>query len=169
MSTADACAREAAWLATTNDSLPILLASAGGPWQNVQAYWPGARTAKMQTGIYVLRRRIVKPRFGGRRIMPGYEFWLKARWPVKTTTSPLAETEQQNFDNAIELLLQRVGGLPGDKTHLGRFLSAGEGLDGTARQGQYPVVEYGDPEVTIPLGLLRAEVFYPADDPEVIG
>lgn len=163
MSTADARAREAAWLATTGDSLPVLIAP-GGPWKNVQAGWPGARFAMEQTGIYVLRKRIAMPRFGGQRVMPGYAFWLKLCWPVRTTTSPLAETEQQNFDSAIDLLVTRVNGLPGDKTHGGRFLSAGETVH---PPGGYPDVTFADPEATIPQGWLRADVLYAADDPEI--
>lgn len=168
-STATAEAREAAWLATTNDTLPALLTSAGGPFQVVQAFWPGPKFAARQTGVYVDRRRTIMPRFGGRRIMPGYEFFLKVIWPVKTVNSPIAETEQQNLRNAIDLLLQRIDGLPGDKTHLGRFLSAGEGLEGTAVEGLYPVVDFADPEVTIPQGWLRCTVSYPANDVEQLG
>ena len=121
MSTADAVAREAAWLTTSNDSLPVLLAPAG-PWQVVQAYWPGAKFAAK-------------------------------------------ETEQQAFDNAIELLRQRVNDLPGDKTHGSRFLSAAETPPGT-----YLEVVFDDPEVTIPQGgWLRATATYPADDVEILG
>jgi hypothetical protein len=170
VTTADAVDREAAWLATTSDSLPALLTSAGGPWQVVQAYWPGARFAAKQTGVYVLRARLIMPRFGGRRIMPGYQFGLRLIWPVKTTTSPVAETEQRKLDAATNLLLQRIDGLPGDKSHGGRFLSAGEGLEGTAVQGLYPVVDFADPAVTIPQdGWLRAVISYPANDPEILG
>jgi hypothetical protein len=170
VTTATAVAREAAWLRTSGDTLPALLTSAGGPWQVVQGYWPGARFAAKQTGVYVLRHRLIMPRFGGRRIMPGYQFDLRAIWPVKTATSPVAETEQQNFDNAIDQLLQRIDGLPGDKSHGGRFLSAGEGLEGTAVQGLYPVVDFADPAVTIPQdGWLRAVISYPANDPEILG
>lgn len=170
MSTADAVQREAAWLATTSDSLPALLASAGGPFGIVQAYWPGAKFAARKTGIYVLRARIIMPRFGGRRIMPGYELQARLIWPVRKATAGMAEAEQQNLDNAIELLLQRVDGLPGDKTHGGRFLSAGEGLEGTATQGLYPVVTPADPAVTIPQhGWLQADCRYPANDPEILG
>src|SRR5947209_486587 len=121
MSTADACAREGAWLQTSGDGLPALLVTAGGPFQVVQAYWPGAKFAAKKTGVYVQRRRLIMPRFGGRRIMPGYEFFLKLVWPVKTAAAGMAEAEAQAFDSAIDLLLQRIDGFPGDKTHGGRF------------------------------------------------
>lgn len=165
MNTNTAVDREAAWLSAV-DSLPSLLVANGGPWKVVQAYWPGARFAKMQTGIYVLPGKIVTPRFGGQRIMPGYAHRLKLCWPItgKGAMSPLAETEQRNFANAIELLLERVNGLPGDKTHGGRFLSAGETVH---PPGGYPEVTHADPEVTIPQGWLRAEVLYGLDDSEV--
>lgn len=170
MSTSDACAREGAWLATSGDGLPALLTTAGGPFEIVQAYWPGAKFAGNKSAVYVQRTRTILPRFGGARIMPGFEFQLKAWWPVKVTTAGIAETEAQNFDNAIELLLQRIDGLPLDKTHGGRFLSAGEGLEGSAVQGLYPVVTYLDPEVTIPQSkALRAQIAYPANDREIFG
>jgi hypothetical protein len=170
VSTADQVARETAWLRTSGDTLPALLTSAGGPWQVVQAYWPGARFAAKQTGVYVLRHRLIMPRFGGRRIMPGTMFDLRLVWPVKTVNSPVAETEQANLDAACDLLLQRIDGLPGDKSHGGRFLSVGEAFEGTAVQGIYPVVDFADPEVTIPQGgWLRATVSYPANDFEQMG
>ena len=165
MSTADAVAREAAWLTTSNDSLPVLLAPAG-PWQVVQAYWPGAKFAAKKTGIYVQRRRAIVQRFGGRRLMPSHFFALKLVWPVRSASAEgIAETEQQAFDNAIELLRQRVNDLPGDKTHGSRFLSAAETPPGT-----YLEVVFDDPEVTIPQGgWLRATATYPADDVEILG
>ena len=165
MSTADAEAREVAWLTTSGDSLPALLASAGGPWQVVQAFWPGAKFPANKTGIYVQRRRTRVERFGGRRIMPKYEFFLKLVWPVKSTAAGIAETEAQNFSNAIELLRQRVSDLPGDKSHGSRFLAVAE-----APAGTFFDVDYADPEVTIPQQkALRATVTYPADDPEILG
>lgn len=165
MSTADAVARETAWL-TSVDTLPALLTTASGPFENVQAYWPGARRAKMQTAVYVLCQRKLTPRFGGRRIMPGYSFLLKACWPIRAT-SKIAETEQFALDAAIDLLLQRVDGLPGDKSHGGRFLSVGETVHPPG--GGYPEVAYADPEVTIPQGWLRADITYGADDFEIYG
>ena len=165
MTTADAVARETAWLSVTNDTLPALLASAGGPFQVVNGYWPGAKFAAMQTGVYVQRRKLAVPRFGGQRLMPHHWFALKVIWPVRTATTPLAETEQQNLDNAVELLRLRINGLPADHTHGGRFLSAGE-----TTAAQYVEVAFADPEVTIPAnGWLRAEVTYQADDREIPG
>jgi hypothetical protein len=170
VTTADAEAREAAWLATTTDTLPALLATAGGPFEIVQAFWPGAKFAARRNAVYVQRTRAIMPRFGGRRIMPGYQFLLKIVWPLKATVAGIAETEAQNLANAVELLLQRIDGLPGDKTHNGRFLSAGEGLEGTSLAGLHPVVDFLDPEVTIPQnGWLRAQITYPANDVEILG
>jgi hypothetical protein len=163
--TQDAVAREAAWLSVANDTLPPLLAANGGPFKVLQAYWPGAKFAAAQTGVYVQRRRLAVPRFGGQRLMPHHSFLLKVVWPVKTATAGMAETEQQHLDDAVELLRQRINGLPGDHTHGGRFLSAGETPPGT-----FPAVEFADPEVTIPAGgWLRAVVTYDADDREIQG
>lgn len=165
MSTADAVFREAAWLKTTGDGLPSLPAAAGGPWKTIQGYWPGLRWATQQTGIYVLRTHLGDDRVASQRIRDSYEFNLKLVWPILTPTAPLAETEQQKFDNAIELLIQRIRGPVGDKTHGGRFLSVGE----VPREPPVTVV-FADPEVTIPADkALRATVTYYADDLEITG
>jgi hypothetical protein len=172
VSTSDAEAREAAWLAQV-DALPSLLAVNGGPFEVVQAFWPGAKFAAKKTAIYVQRRRTRVYRFGGQRIRPAYEFQLKLVWPLKSTAAGIAEAEAQNFANAVELLRQRVSGFPGDKTHGGRFLSVAESLEGgSTGSGSYAYfeVDYLDPEVTIPQGgWLRALAAYPADDPELMG
>lgn len=158
MSTADAVARETAWLQASGDGLPALLVSAGGPFDVVQAYYP--RTPSMeQYSLYVLRRRNSNVRFGAQRIMPGHNFHLQVWWPLLAVDG-IAEGEQQALDNAVELVLQRVTGTLGNKTHGGRFLSVAENprtLD----------VDYTPPEQTIPLGYLHAEVTYAADDVEI--
>lgn len=169
MATSDAVAREAAWLQQSGDGLPALLSSAGGPWGIVQAYWPRTPNTSL-TGIYVLRARLDDERFENVTIKPQYGFRLKLIWPVRNTSGSggqgLAETAQQAFDDAIELLIQRVRGLPGDKTHGGRFLSVGE-----APHGQYPHIDWVDPEQTIAANAiqLRAEMTYPADDVPLYG
>jgi hypothetical protein len=163
VSTADAADREAAWLATTTDALPALPATSGGPWQVIQAYWPGAALAAQKTGIYVLRTQLEDVRHGSQRIRPAYEFHLKLVWPVRVTREGIAETEQRALDAAVDLLIQRIRGPLGDKTHGGRFLSVGEDLGKPA-----PAVTWDDPEQTIPAGkALRALVTYHADDFEI--
>lgn len=164
MSTADAVSREAAWLATTSgDSLPLLPAAAGGPWQVIQAYWPGAHWATQKTGIYVQRTDLDDVRAATQRIRPQYAFHLKLVWPVKVTTAGIAETEGQNFDTAVDLLIQRLRGPLGDKTHGGRFLSVCE----VPRENPVNVI-FDDPEQTIPAQkALRAVVTYHADDIEI--
>ena len=163
--TSDACKREAAWLATSGDPLPALQVIDGGPWDVVQAYWPGNRLGTQQAGIYVTRRTIADQHPVSMRYRPQYLIVLKLVWPVKQAVSPLAETEQQNFDSAIELLLRRIRGPLGDKTHGGRFLSVAEVPE------QAPVaVDFDDPETTIKAAKeLRALVSYHADDYEFSG
>ncbi len=156
--TADAVTREAAWLTATGDGLPALLGSAGGMWDNVQAYYP--RTPyENQRAIWVLRRQIRQRRFATQRVMHSHGFRLICWWPILDGAGS-AETEQVGFDQAVDLVLQRILGPLGDKTHGGRFLSVGE---------SDPVeVEFTDPEQSIPgLGGLRAEVTYTADDREI--
>lgn len=160
MSTATAVARETAWLQTTGDGLPALLASAGGPWQVVQAYWPRTPYAN-KTGIYVLRPALDDQRASNQRIRPRYLMRLRLVWPVSTTTTSLLETAQSDFDAAIDLLVQRVRGPLGDKTHGSRFLSAGEVPRTVA-------VQWEDPEVTMAQHKqLRAAIVYYIDDYEI--
>ena len=130
MSTADAVARETAWLNTTSgDSLPFLPASAGGPWDVIAPYDQGAATRTQATAIYVTRGHAQQVRVGNQRIRPRYPMRLELRWPVRVISpgsTSIAATEAQNFDDAIEMLRARVTGPLGDKTHGGRFLSAAE-------------------------------------------
>src|ERR1700738_2382904 len=121
MSSADAVAREAAWLNTTSgDTLPFLPASAGGPWQVIDPYVQGAQTPTQKTAIYVTRGKVERIRVGNQRIRPRSPMGLELPWPVRVISpgsSSIAATEQQNFDNAIALLEQRITGPLGDKSH----------------------------------------------------
>lgn len=169
--TSTAVAREAAWLETSTDSLPALLVSAGGPWQIVQAYWPGNHLRTKETGIYVTRTHISDDHPAAMRYRPQYAFKLLFRWPIRATGPGIAETEQANFDAAIGLALQRVRGIPpslttnADKTHGSRFLSVAE-----VPEEQPVLVVFDDPEVTIPAeSALRASATYYADDNEFNG
>lgn len=155
--------REAAWLQSSGaDGLPVLPAQYGGPFQVVQAYWP--RTPAMnKTGLYVLRSRSLAPRVAAQRIRPRYQMRLRAVWPVITTGTPLLETAQQDFDDAITLVLTRIQGPLGDKSHGGAFLSAAE----DPRQVE---VQFADPETSMAQHKsLRADVLYQVDDFEVSG
>jgi hypothetical protein len=160
MSTADAVARETAWLNTTvDDGLPILVADGGGPFDTIGGYYPRTPYEERRT-IYVLLHQIQHQRFGARRVLNRYPFRLILWWPILAADGS-AETEAQAFDSGIDLLLQRIEGPMGDKTHGGRFLSAAQ-LEGTSIS-----VDYTDPEQTLQLGGLRAEVTYTADDIEI--
>jgi hypothetical protein len=162
---ATAVTREADWLLTTGDGLPALLESAGGRWEIVQAYWPGARAHQKKAGVYVTKKNGNEEHPTAQRYRPRYLFTLKLIWPVKNPNPPIAETEQQNFDNAIGDLLIRLRGLLGDKTHGGRFLSVGE----VPENGSISV-DFEDPETTITdAGELRATASYYADDLEFNG
>lgn len=163
--TATAVDREVAWLTTSGDSLPSLQAVNGGPWDIVQAYWPGNRLATQKRAVYLTRRVITDDHPAAQRYRTQYMFVAKLIWPVKTPTPPLAENEQRAFDAAIGLFLQRIRGPLGSKDHGGRFLSVGE-VPGIASA----MVDYDDPEITIQaLAHLRAQVTYHADDLEYNG
>lgn len=155
-STSDAVAREASWLTTYGDSLPTLIASQGGPWQVVQGYM--ARTPPMkQSSIYVLRHSVKIERVGGQRSMATYGFRLKLWWPLTSSTGS-EESDQVAFDAALDLLIQRVQGLPLDHTHGQRFLSVAE-------NPAYIMVDIDDPATTIPTtGNFSATMSYFADD-----
>ena len=118
--TQTAVTREAAWLKTTGDGLPALEKAARGPWDNIQAYYPRTPYGE-QRSVYVLRHRIQQKRFANVRTMHTYPFRLILWWPLLSLDGS-AEEEQQAFDVAIDLLLQRILGPLGDKTHGGRFL-----------------------------------------------
>lgn len=159
---ATAVTRETAWLSVTTDSLPALVTPAG-PFDVVQAYWPGNRFAASKRAVYVDARDLDDQRVSNQRIRPQYQITLTIIWPVKGTGPDLAETEQQNLRDAADLVVQRIRGLPGDKTHGGRFLSVAENPRSVR-------VAEEDPEVTIPRDdRLRLTVTYRADDFEVNG
>lgn len=163
--TADSVTREAAWLQTSGDGLPALLASAGGPFEVVQAYWPGAKFRARASGVYVDHGDWSDPKVATLRLRPQYAFTVKVVWPIKATTSPLAEQEQQNLDIALELLRQRIDGFPTDKTHGGRFLSAGQVPRGSALRFRKEDAE----TILARDSTLRATATYYADDFEFDG
>jgi hypothetical protein len=157
-------ARETAWLNTSGDGLPALLTSAGGPWDVVQSYMARSPN-RQQTTIFVLRRRLPTRRFSQQRRLATHYLQLRCRWPIGATTTgtPLAETEQQALDAAIELVVQRIEAFVDDKSHGGRFMSVAE-----APNGAEILVEFGDPEMDIPNGCLTATVTYTADDEDYL-
>jgi hypothetical protein len=161
-----AVAREAAWLTQHGDGLPALLTANGGPWDVIQAYMPRSPHQR-QSQIYVLRRRFETERMTQQRRMPTHSFHLVCRWPIggTTTGTGIAEAEQQAFDNALGLLVQRIEAFVGDKSHgAAGFLSVGESPNNT-KIG----VEYTDPGQTVGAGaFLEAAVTYVADDPEYV-
>jgi hypothetical protein len=156
--------RETAWLRIATDSLPALLVANGGPWGVIQAYW--ARTPHTQVPqLYVTRSGFEDFHPMSQRYRPQHEIVLHLVWPVRQTSSPLAEQEQQALDTAIDLIIQRVRGPLGDKTHGGAFLSAGQVPDSPP-----PVVRFGDAETSIDASkALRATITYRVDDLEFNG
>ncbi|MEU4296344.1 hypothetical protein [Kitasatospora aureofaciens] len=161
MSTADAVDREVAWLTTSGDGLPALLTTAGGQWQNVQAYMP--RTpGRRGSNVFVLRRTIREERFANQRRMATYEFHLKLVWPL-SSGSGTSEADQRAFDSAVDDVLARIGAFPGDHSHGGRFRSVAE-------SPHWVDVRFEDPAATVPADAeFRAEITYFADDAEFTG
>lgn len=158
MSTADAVAREAAWLRAYGaaDGLPGLLKGNGGPFDVVQAYVP--RTgAQRQARLYVTRTQLRVERYGFNRKINHHHFMLRIYWPQSSNTGQ-AESVQAALDTAVDLVVQRVNGLFGDKTHGARFLSVAENPMDVD-------VQFADPEQSIQARAeLAATITYQADD-----
>jgi hypothetical protein len=155
--------REAEWLAAYNptDGLPGLLRAYGGPFDVVQPYWPRTPAAR-RNSLYVLRRNIQSVRTANVRSMARYQFLLRIIWPM-SAPSGAAEASQQALDDAVELVLKRVGGLFMDKTHGGRFLSVAENPPQSD-------ADFADPEASIAAKAdLRCDITYWADDFETSG
>lgn len=162
MSTATVETREAAWLSTTTDSLPVLIAP-GGPWEVLQAFDPVAHRRTQETTILVIAARVSDQRVSNQRIRPQYEITLDVTWPVRNPAPPIAEGEMQRLKNAVDLVLQRIRGPVGDKTHGGRFLSVAE-------VPAMATVTYADAAATIPAGkYVACTISYKIDDLEING
>ncbi|WP_158997226.1 hypothetical protein [Streptomyces aureus] len=158
MSSADAVSRETAWLQAydVNDGLPGLLKTNGGPFDVVQAYVP--RTgAQRQSRLYVTRPNLRVESFGFNRKIDHHMFLLRLYWP-QSSSSGQAESVQQDFDDAVALVVQRISGLFGDKTHGARFLSVAEDPSSID-------VQFADPEQSMQArSELTATITYRADD-----
>lgn len=158
----DALDREAAWLNTISDALPILIASNGGPFQRIQARWPRTYPTR-QTMLAVLRQPTVSYKYdsvSSQRARGQTGILLRAVWPVAAGTGN-AQSDQLAFEQAIDLVITRVAGPFGDKSHGGRFLSVAEDRMGIN-------VFYDDPEQALVAGAYRAQITYTADDPELV-
>lgn len=155
----DALDREAAWLNAV-DTLPSLLLANGGPFAVIQARWPRTMWSN-KTGLYVTRtpgHTAQLERFAAQRQMLKHHLRIIAHWPF-TSGSGSSEADQFAFDQAIDLVLARVAGVRGDKTHGGRFLSVAE-------DPAMVDVDIDDAEQAITAGHIRARITYWADDTE---
>ncbi len=161
MGSADAVARETAWLTSVDDGLPALAAVAGGPFDVIVPYFPRTPQTTCRS-LFVLRKTLTAKRFAAIRSMNQHLFLLRIWWPAADGDG-VAENDQAGLDEAVDLVLARVGGFLGDKTHGGRFLSVAE-------NGADTEVTFVDPMRTLPeIGALLADITYPADDVETIG
>jgi hypothetical protein len=158
-STADVVARETAWLNASGDGLPALSADFGGPFQVISGYWPRI-PASMKTSLYVVRGQISEDRTAHVRVMARHRITVHALWPLNNSGGS-AEQDQADFDAAIDMLLTRIRGFPGDHSHGGRFLSAGE------HPGMV-TVSFTAASDTVTLGVFKAAVTFTVDDFEVI-
>ena len=150
--------KETDWLRAydATDGLPGLLRGYGGPWDVVQAYRP--RTgAQRKSRIYVRRSYLRVERYGYNRKINHHTFMLHLYWP-QSSRDGQAESVQLDFDNAVDLVVDRISGLFQDKTHGARFLSVAE--DPAAID-----VQFDDPEPSIAAKAeLTATITYQADD-----
>lgn len=156
----DALDREAAWLATTNDSLPNLTAN----FDVIQARYPRVATRHARQ-LYVLRdpqRSAVDTRTTHQQTMLTTSFMIRLVWPIRDPGGS-AENDQLAFEQAIDDVLTRIYGLVMDHTHGNRFLSVAE--DPTR-----VTVQYADPAQVFEhkIGEYLAMIRYTADDFEQI-
>lgn len=160
-STATVASRESDWLNSFGDGLPALTVANGGPFDVIQAYNP--RTpGKRKNTIYVTRPEFTVIRFANIRQMPHYQIKLEVTWALSNVGGS-EEVDQQNFDNACDLILQRILGLPQDKSHGGRFLSVAE-------KPEFVNFMQEDPRQTISSQISYIGTFtYHADDFEYFG
>lgn len=167
MTISDAADREVAFLVTTGDGLPSLLATVGGPWGTIERGWP-SRLPTRDSGLYLMRLTVTEQRFSNARKLVRHDFQGRAWWPLGTSGAELGDwqAEQAALDTAVDLLIQRIRGTVGDHTHGGRFLSVAEAPD----PGRI-VVRFADPEVTATASppVLRADISYSADDTDFTG
>lgn len=150
----DAVDYEAAWLSVTTDALPVLVDSAGGPFQVLQARWTRTPNTRKRS-LYVLRApsgTFRYTRFASQRSDLTTNILLRLIWAVSAGTGKV-ETDQLAFEQAIDAVIARVAGPLGDKSHNGAFLNVAE--TGIA-------VEYDDPEQSLGGGILRAQITYSA-------
>jgi len=114
----DAITREAAWLAAGTLS---------SYFKHIQAY-PRVLPEKVSS-LSLYRERIAETResMGGRKLQT-HHLVATVRWPLVSRAGQ-AEAELLALDVAVEALLARIRGPLGDKTHGGRFLSAGEDIE----------------------------------------
>lgn len=139
----DAVAREVAWLTADLSAFSIgpLLDDQGGPFAVIKGFGRSAKARVQGRTLFVSRERVTEVRFDIQHKQHVHQLRLKIGWPIRSTTQ---ETDLAALDNALELLLTRVRGPFGDKTHGGRFLQVAEGDEGTSPLIQ---VEYDEPEL----------------------
>lgn len=164
MAFSDSLDREAAWLNTViDDGLPILPFEAGGPFQVIQARW-NRTFATRKTTLVVLRQPLDSYRhdpYTSQRVRTTTRIQLRAWWAASNGTGS-AEKDQLAFEQALDLVIARVAGPFGDKTHGGRFLSVAE-------NPALISVTFDDPELSLQNGsFYRAQISYSADDPEIV-
>jgi hypothetical protein len=159
-SLADAITREAEWLRASGDGLPALLKEHGGPFEVVQGRFPRTPNTR-QPRLFLVNGPYTDERWGNQRKLGTYSFRAAMWWPIGATvvSTDIAEREQQAFDEAIELVIERVRGFLHDHTHGGRFLAVAE-----APVSSDITVQYAPPEQTVPDGFLKADVMYQAQD-----
>jgi len=163
--TSTAVPREAAWLAAVTAGLPSLLVADGGPFEIVQPYYTRS-PAMRKRSVFVMRGNLTEMRLGGLRKIDRYTFRLIVRWPCHPSGGRM-ESDEADFDAAIDLLLQRIRGPVGDHTHGGAFLSVAEEANGATIS-----IDFAPAEQTLAGGAgnspyLAATVRYTADDEQI--
>ena len=157
---ADSLDREIAWL-TTVDTLPSLLVTNGGMFDLVQAYI--RRGTPSKRSLYLVTATATVDPINSQREQNTYQFIAHIRWPISSPTGQI-EDDQRDLAAAVRDTVKRIRGPLGDKTHGGRFLTAGEAGHPAVR------VEFDPVDTAIKAGdAMSARIFYTAVDPDHTG
>jgi hypothetical protein len=159
--------REAAWF--TTDPCPgfpaalPLLASNGGPFEVVQAFWQAVDQREHE--LYIVMNESIETRdqqtLGAMGGMKGWRhsLTLYLYWPVEDPQGSL-ENEQQAFRTAVASVITRIRGPQYDKTHGQAFAAIGGEAPGDRVQ-----TRFGDVPTLMAQGQpLTAQILYSAYD-----
>lgn len=109
----------------------------------VTAYWRHRPRGVKAAELRKIRTRERRVSVGRKELL--HDFEIRVQWPITAGTKRLAE-DMRYFENALDLLCDRIRGPVGDHTHGGLFMSVAEAEDGSGRDADI-TVELAEPDV----------------------